>query len=162
MAVHGNRVDEIDMSDPNEIGWELLSYLALEPARQEELVGPAEEWFCREDPEINPGSNYLLGVACALSTYKNGFVDSADLGYDSALFELNALLELMIFSSDMYFWTIKDLYENYAWRLVRRLARATLEEAGLESNPPEKPFFLPDLLDVGCYPLKNLPGGGSL
>jgi hypothetical protein len=132
---------------PDRIALELISFFALDPEEQRSMLGPTEDWFTPEDPEINPGANYLLGMVRAFPTNKNILVDLADLPERSAVFELGFLLELLVFDRDRYYWTAKAL-DGPAWGLIRRLARTVLSEAGFACTPPAVPFWFPDLIEM--------------
>lgn len=143
--------------DAEEIAWELLSYLALDPDAQESMIGRTEEWFCCEIVDVNPGANYLLGMVYAFSSYKNILFDSADLDEKSVIFELDSLLKNMTSDTKNYFWTIEQVNQNPAWQLVRNLSRLVLDEAGLDLNPPAEPFWFPEIFEVEGYPMRGLP-----
>jgi hypothetical protein len=149
----------IDYSDPVDLSWKLISYLSLEAEEQIALIGPANQWFCEEDKDRNPGANYICGVVCAFSTFRNTFADELNLLESSALFELDAVLDLMLADhrESRYWWTVEELRNGAVWRLVRRLARITLTEAALDVNAPAEPFWHESLFDVDGYQIKPLP-----
>ena len=139
-----------DLTGTNRVAWEVVSYLALDPSDQVLILGPAEQWFCKEHPEVNPGANYLFGTAQALAAFKNNLSDSGGLAENSALAELAALLRLMTFATSEYVWSVSQLRDCAVWRLVRRLASLLMSEVGLQRVPP-------DLFEVEGYPLLDLP-----
>jgi hypothetical protein len=133
-----------DERDPAEAAWEAWSFLSAPAGVQISLLGPADEWFIREDPAKNPGANYLRGIANIVLTFGNAFMDSSDI-VDTATFTAAArkLVEIpkRAFSKDA-------LRTDPAWASVRELASKLLAEAGLPQNLPVKPFWIADFIEV--------------
>jgi hypothetical protein len=141
----------MDARDSAEIAWEAPSFLASSAEEQVQLLGPAGEWFVREDSNSNPGANYIRGVANIFLEYENAFMDSADI-LDVTT---STALRDKLWEIPAKAWSKESLRIDPNWEDVRKIARKLLAEANLEPNPPTKPIWIPDFLEVEHYSVED-------
>ena len=140
-----------DFVDQEVIAWNLVSFWAAPPEQQLRLIGKCEPWFVAEDESINPGANYLCGVANATVEYIRCFVDAA-AGVESLLRHLSA------YQRDHILWGTKKLVLEEDGRKLRVLANDLLHSLGLPPHLPDTPFLIEELIETdGCYQQLPLP-----
>lgn len=49
---------------------------------------------------------------------------------------------------DFYNWSAAQLQQDNDWIYLQSLALAMLDKAGIWINPPKKPFWFPDYMEV--------------
>jgi hypothetical protein len=144
----------VDERDPAEAAWEAWSFFSASADEQIPLIGPAEEWFTRENAATNPGANYLRGLASIALTFDNAFLDSTDI-VDVGTFEA---LRKALWDLPSRAWNREALRADPEWAVVRDLAARLLAEAGLPPNLPTKPFWIPDFMEVEAFQIDDPAG----
>jgi hypothetical protein len=136
------------------LAWRLLSFFALETTEQAKLIGCANEWFVKEDSSRNPGANYLFGMLLIADEYavSSRFFDWAPIEAD----KISALLSKMIQETVADRKRIYTFQTDPSWNVLRNLAGALLEKSGAWINPPNAPYFLPEMTEIWWSSYKNL------
>ncbi len=138
--------------DPQVIAWNLVSFWAALPEQQLRLIGKCEPWFVVEDASVNPGANYLCGVANATIEYIRCFMDDA-AGVDILLKHLSH------YQRDGILWGTQMLMSEEDGKILRVLANDLLHALGLPLHLPDDPFSIAELIETeGCYRRQALPG----
>lgn len=125
--------------------WKLVSYLALDLQEQQMLVGPTRQWFVKEDPHVNLGANYLCGTVGLLNHYGGG--QHFNVYAPNEVNAMSVLLQELVRDNTLS-WSFMELERDDRWLEIRALAKVVLEKAGLYVNPPKKPIWFPDELEI--------------
>jgi hypothetical protein len=136
------------------LAWKLLSFFALENAEQAKLIGSTDEWFVKEDSRHNPGANYLFGMLVIADEYAVGsrFFDWAPI--ESS--KISVLVASMIEETVVDRKRIYIFQTDPSWYELRNLAAALLEKSGAWVNPPDVPYFLPEMTEIWWESYRNL------
>jgi hypothetical protein len=122
------------------VSWQVVSTLALSPS---EFLAAMEAWtnMHADDPGFEQElAKRIRELSELLSTLKNNFVDSTGLRSCEPVEELASLLDLVVFHLDKGHSTGPAIREQRIWGIIRRLARVSLSEAGLEPSVPDDWF----------------------
>lgn len=129
------------------LSWQLVSFLAVADNEQIALIGPAQEWFMKESPEVNPGANYLFGICLLLRENGTGrhFEEFAN---EESIEMAKLLIDDKLFSGGSSVWSANALAIDPFWIRLRQLANKMLSKADLWINPPKKVLWLPDWTEI--------------
>lgn len=127
--------------------WKLVSFLALDAEAQKALIGPTEEWFVKEDAQINPGANYLCGVILLIEELGGGY--HFNRFAPSEVDRMSELVDDLAWGRLEFRWSFETLEKDKRWLELRKLARVILERTGLSISPPKHPIWLPDKMEIG-------------
>ncbi|GBC62446.1 hypothetical protein DENIS_3418 [Desulfonema ishimotonii] len=145
-----------EISEAAKILWMVLSFFALKPEQQIVKIGPAGDWFCKEDENKNPGANYLIGMGIVYEEYWIFGFDEAKNEHEEMIFKsIYEQLEKM-FAEDRC-WSENALSENDDWQHLRMLAHKALDALGLHLHPLRKPICFPDVIHIDHYDYKRDP-----
>jgi len=145
-----------NMTPSVKIAWKVLSFFASDPDQQISMIGPAEDWFCREDRKRNTGANYLNGMRIAYLEYWGSLFDSVGEDQQTVLKSIHEQLEKMIL--DKKCWSADALSDDNEWRYLRMLAGKALDMIGLHiMAPSQKPIWFPDIIHIDHWSYKHNP-----
>src|SRR5664279_2592891 len=133
--------------------WQILSFLASAPEAQRRLLGPSEEWFCREGTS-EPGANYLAGIAW---TAEKILHESAWLPEDEEISsKLRDVVVKLVWLHRDEAYSLAALVVHPAWVEARKLAREVLSIWDVPVQPPNKPLWFPEVLAITWKTYKDI------
>lgn len=146
-----------EISEAEKILWMALSFLASEPEQQKAKIGPAGDWFCKEDKNKNPGANYLRGIGIIYIDYWGFGLAEVDGNHEHEIvfIKIKNLFEKMFWEKEC--WSQNTLAENRDWHDLRILANQALHALGLDLHPLRKPISFPDIIQMEHYDYKRDP-----
>jgi len=145
-----------NMTPSVKIIWKVLSFFASKPEQQISMIGPTEDWFCREDMKKNPGANYLKGMRIAYLEYWGALLDRVEEDQKRVLENIYEQLEKMVL--DKKCWSANVLAGSDEWRYLRTLAGKALDMIGLHiMDPSQKPIWFPDIIHIDHWSYKHDP-----